>query len=973
MSRLVLYIYDLFRRRPAGAWALFLLLTLLLGGLVSTLSYKEDISAFLPLDRRNQTAMGVYQLTSGADRVFAIVSPRDTSSTPSPDLLTEGVDTFTSEVEATDSLGLLSDIMATVDPDMMLAAVDSTFANLPLHLTEADYRRMDSLLALPSYLPSRLEEARRMLMFPSSNLLASTLSRDPLNLFSPLLANLGKGGMEISFDLHNGYILSPDGKRAIVVMESASGASESNRNALLLNLLSRAKEHTETAHPSLEVSLIGGPVIAVGNASRIKSDSLLAGSIAGVLILLLLIYVFRNVRNILLIAVSVGWGWLFAMGGIALFYNSVSIIVIGIASVILGIAVNYPLHLIDHLRESSRPRAALREIVAPLLVGNVTTVGAFLCLVPLNSIALHDLGLFSSLLLVGTILFVLLFLPHAVRSRREGSAPLPEPRLISALGGLKLDSKPWLVWTVLALTALFGFFSLRTEFDTDMRNINYMTPDQQKQMAYFQQLANERSDSEKLYIVASRPTARMAIKGLEAYDATVDSLVAEHLAYPLPSPGAPLLSEEKRREALRRWNDFVGRHRQLFTSALPTEAVRHGFSAEAFEPFQSLVATDFSTSAQLSEDKAVSQTLSVFPELYSVCRILSVPKANVEEVKSRLAGVSRSEESEDVVFDVASLNGSIANTLSNDFNYIGIACGCIVFLFLWLSMGRIELAIISFTPMAFSWIWILGIMGLLGMKFNIVNVILATFIFGQGDDYTIFMTEGLSYEYAYRRKLLQSYKNSIMVSALIMFIGIGTLLVARHPALRSLGEVTVVGMLSVVIMAYLFPPLMFRWIMEKRGRLRRRPVTLLSLLGVRSNAPEAVAYDRYIYKGRDIASSARRTLQALSPHIEQLKALQPSPEGFLVVDIASQGEAALLLSILHPDTEVKTVVTHSSDSHAVASGALRDFSPLLTLLPEESTPEAEALAALDRGATIILIQRAEAPSPSFKSHLTLSI
>ena len=95
------------------------------------------------------------------------------------------------------------------------------------------------------------------------------------------------------------------------------------------------------------------------------------------------------------------------------------------------------------------------------------------------------------------------------------------------------------------------------------------------------------------------------------------------------------------------------------------------------------------------------------------------------------------------------------------------------------------------------------------MEFNIVNIILATFIFGQGDDYTIFMTEGSMYEYAYRRRMLASYKHSIIISALIMFIGIGTLIVARHPALHSLAEVTIAGMFSVVLMAYIFPPLIF--------------------------------------------------------------------------------------------------------------------------------------------------------------------
>lgn len=84
-----------------------------------------------------------------------------------------------------------------------------------------------------------------------------------------------------------------------------------------------------------------------------------------------------------------------------------------------------------------------------------------------------------------------------------------------------------------------------------------------------------------------------------------------------------------------------------------------------------------------------------------------------------------------------------------------------------LSFGRLELSVIAFLPLAISWIWILGIMSL-GLEFNIVNIILATFIFGLGDDYTIFITEGMMHEYAYGKKMLSTYKNTVALSALIM-------------------------------------------------------------------------------------------------------------------------------------------------------------------------------------------------------------
>ena len=832
MNKILLSIYDLFRRAPLLAWGLFLILTTALVISILSLSYKEDISDFLPLDEKNQTALSVYQDVSGANKIYAIISTKDTVNV-NPQELADGVETFAEKVEINDSLHYIKDIMKEIDMDKMLGMADEVYANVPYYLTDRDYERIDSLLSDPTYVESQISEDKQLLLFPSSNVLVSNISRDPLNLFSPILGRLKQAGMSIEFETYDGYILSPDSKKAIVILESAFGAHESENNASLIAMLSNAKTEAEAINDNLDIHIIGGPVIAVANANQIKTDSILAVCIAGFLILALLIYVFRNLRNILLIVVSVGWGWLFAMGAIALYYDSVSIIVIGIASVILGIAVNYPLHLIDHLKESDNPRAALREIISPLVVGNVTTVGAFLCLVPLNSPALHDLGLFSSLLLIGTILFVLLFLPHAVKTRTPGTKIEKEPLLITKLAGVSIENSRWCVWSVLALTIVFGYFSLKTEFDSDMRNINYMTDEQKSDLSYFQNLLNASDKTEHLYIVSLGNDWDGALTQDEIIRRDVESLVSDGYATKQNSVSTFLVSKQEQQKRINKWKAFVKKYSNIFDNKLPNAAEKYGFSTEAFSSFENIVNSDYEVQefdyfkdfistvfvGSLSEDNEKGRK--------SLVQVISVPENSVEYVKEKL---SENKEFGGLFFDVKSMNGSIADTLSNDFNYIGIACGCIVFIFLWISLGSIELAIVSFMPMAFSWIWILGIMGILGIKFNIVNVILATFIFGQGDDYTIFMTEGLSYEFAYRKKLLASYKNSIVVSALIMFIGIGTLLFAKHPALRSLGEVTVVGMLSVVLMAYLFPPLIFKWLIQSKGELRYRPITLKKIL-----------------------------------------------------------------------------------------------------------------------------------------------
>ncbi len=831
MTQFVIKIYDLFKKRPMLAAGLFILMTAGLVLSLLTLSYKEDISDFLPLDEKNQTALSVYQDISGANKIYAIVSD-NAGGKADPDSIVAGIESFAGIVEESDSLGFLSGITKTVDMDNMISVMDEVYENIPYFLAEEDIERIDSLLSTPGYVESRLIEARQFLMFPASNVVSRNISKDPLNLFTPVLGRLQQGGMPISFDTYDGYILSPDGEKGVIIMESSFGANESENNAKLVSLLDEAVAKSRVSNPGIDIHIIGGPVIAVSNANQIKSDSILAVCIAGILILLLLVYVFRNVRNILLIVVSVGWGWLFAMGCIALFYDSVSIIVVGISSVILGIAVNYPLHLIDHMKDSMHPRSALKEIISPLVVGNVTTVGAFLCLVPLNAPALHDLGLFSSLVLVGTILFVLLFLPQVVKTGRHGVAAA-NPALITKLANISLDTNRYVVWGVLVMTCVFAYFSLDTEFDSDMRNINYMTDTQKSDMDYFQSLLGTGKDTESVYIVSNGSTWDEALSENEKIDKDIDLLGSSFDLKKHNQVSRFLSSRETQSKKIERWNSLIEKHRGILTDTLDMKGVETGFNSEAFAQFREMISQSYKPKDIMEFNNLLSTVfvgnISIDKQSgrCSVVQTIEVAQEDVGEVKDRL---SADKEFGGLVFDVKSMNGSIANTLSDDFNYIGLACGCIVFIFLWISFGSIELAIVSFLPMAISWIWILGIMSLLGIRFNIVNVILATFIFGQGDDYTIFMTEGLMYEFAYRRKLLASYKNSIIVSALIMFIGIGTLIFAEHPALKSLGEVTVVGMLSVVMMAYLFPPLVFNWLVRKNGVLRYRPVTLKGIL-----------------------------------------------------------------------------------------------------------------------------------------------
>ena len=323
---MILKIFDYLRRHAFARWASLLAITLILVASIVRLSYKEDIEDFLPLSNTDRERMAVYQDISGMNRLFVVFESSDDA-----EQTTEAIEHFVSIVEKSDTANWCQDLQATFDLESLSETIDFVYQNAPLFLTENDYRRMDSLLSSPDFMDNKLEDDMEALMLPTGSLLSENISRDPLGFFAPAMQEMQQSQKQMRFEMYNGYIFTPDMKRALVMLSSPFGSSETDLNAQLIALLDNSINAMQADFPEIKAHVIGGPQVAVGNAKQILRDSILAISLAAVLILALLLYAFRRYKDILLIALSVLWGWLFALGGMALVHDSVSMIVIGIS------------------------------------------------------------------------------------------------------------------------------------------------------------------------------------------------------------------------------------------------------------------------------------------------------------------------------------------------------------------------------------------------------------------------------------------------------------------------------------------------------------------------------------------------------------------------------------------------------------------------------------------------------------------
>lgn len=828
MKQAILRLYDYLSAHRPLTW---LLLAVLLGLFLWSalrMDYQEDIAAFLPHDEEAERYADIYQRLGGQDKIAVFFEMEDSDAAEvATDRILAAMDCFEDHWYALDSLGWVPDLSASVDGGQIRSVFDFMAGGIPYFLTDNDYARMDSLLAQPGYVGARLDTVKQSLYAPGSSLSTAWLRSDPLALFSPVLSRLGNLNPAEGNRMEDGHVFTSDGRAGVVFFNSPFGGSESGRNADLARLVEDVSSQVRQDCPGLHVFATGGPLVAVENASRIKKDSLLAVSIALLLIAIVLWLSFRRIWDVVWIAVTILFGAAFSLGVLALFKPSVSIIILGIGSMIIGIAVNYPLHYVDHLKYQRDKRKTLADQINPLLVGNITTVGAFLSLLLLKAEALHDFGLMGALMLAGTIFFVLVFLPVLVpqAGMQRRTIRLDWDRNLNPSQAVRR----WVLAGFLVLTAVFFFLSLKISFDADMQHINYMTADQRRGFALLEALGESKPGYETIYVVSQAATDDAARSGNERLLHALDGSGIEMLSL---SPLLPSRDEQARR--LARWDTFLAQHPGL-SEEVQRESRQRGFAATAFDPFLKLLEKRWEVQPDSWFDPLArtAGAAMYLPEegRTSLVNYVTVPHEEAEACKQQLRERVRAAGLGDCFcFSAADVSGRLVDALSLDFDKIGLLCSLIVFLFLWFSFRRIELSVLSFLPLAVGWIWILGVMQLAGLRFNIVNIMLATFIFGQGDDYTIFITEGLMYEHACGKKILRSYKNCVMLSALIMLIGIGALIVARHPAMKSLAQVTVIGMFTVVVMAWYLPPLVFRWLTRKKGQVRDVPVTFVRLL-----------------------------------------------------------------------------------------------------------------------------------------------
>lgn len=818
MESLFLFLYRFFNARRNLLWTVFITSIILLAASASQIELEEDITKFFPDDERVQELNYVLRHSKLSERLVMMVSMKDSSQSPQPDSLVAVAEILISKINE-DLAPHISRVVSEVDDTKLLSVFSTIQEHLPIFLDEQDYQVLDSI-SRSDVVEKVLQSSYRQLISPSGIATKKVIVNDPLGFSFIVLKKLQHLQYDENFEIYNNHIITKDKRHLIFFIETAHAANDTKHNAALIEGLNTCLEETQVLHPKVFASYFGSSAVAVGNALQLRKDTLVTVAILMVLLITFLVGFFRKVWTPLLIFIPAVFGSLFSLCCIYWIQGSVSILAIAAGSVILGIAINYSLHFLVHLKHTRDVEEVIKDLTYPMTLGSATTVLAFLSLQFTNAAVLRDVGLFAGFSLVGAALCSLIFLPHFI-----GGSFVTKHRnqsWLEKLSFFSLDRNKYLVVAILCLTPVLLYFAQGVEFNSDMRKLNFMKPETQQAETRLESI--NKTSLGSIYIISTGKNLEEAYRKLENTIPLLDSLENTKAIDKYSSVSAFLISDSLQQVRIRRWNEFWTREKkENLIKAVRTYGGNLKFSETVFTNFEALLSRKYTLAGR--EDLAPFR--ATFFDNYliekddraTVVTLANVDPINKQKVYQQLQNYPVQ------AFDKLMLTKLFVEYVHADFTFIVTFTSILVFLALLISYGRIELALIAFVPMLITWIWILGIMRLIGIEFNIINVMVSTFIFGLGDDYSIFTMDGLQRQYAIGKKNLPSIRSSIFVSAVTTICGLGVLIFAEHPALRSIAAISIIGIVCVFVMSQTVEPFLFHWLITNRTKKGLAPMT----------------------------------------------------------------------------------------------------------------------------------------------------
>ncbi len=812
--------YRFFKAKKLTLLGILLVLASLLTYIALKLNFEEDITKLIPQSEETKTLNKVLNNVDFSDKIIVNITSKKENPNKLATFATELLDSINKHCKND-----ILNIQGEITNDNMVETMDFVYNNLPLFLNDKDYTYAKQKLTTDS-ITQVVQNNYKTLVSPSGLIAKKIIRKDPFGLTFKALKKLESLKIADSFDIYNGFLMTSNKKNILLFIKPKLAANETDANALFVKKLYQISEELNAKYTNvIHSEYYGSTVIAVANANQIKTDIQFTVSIAMTVLLLILILFYKKLTIPIILFLPTVFGALIAVVSLYFIREKVSAISLGIGSILLGITLDYSLHILTHYRKNQNIKQLYKDITKPVLMSSITTAIAFLCLLLLKSQALQDLGIFASISVLSSSVFALFLIPLLYQPKTVNNEQ--SNNLIEKIASYNYDKSKYLIFAIIALFIISMFTSSKVTFNKDLSKMNYMNEASLKAEEHLESILNLSSKS--VYIVAYGKNRDSILDTNFAISNLLKKAKLEQTIIQYSSIGSIVLSQKKQKEKIAKWNAFWSETtKQQVKENLIKSGKKVGFNETTYQPFYNQINKKFKP-IDLKKYGKVKSLLTQeyisdkeFKTAVSIVKLNPEKKATLKKLVAKLPNtllIDRKEINETFL-------GGLKENFSSLINYSLLAVVLILFLF----YRNIELTLLTSIPIAVTWILTLGLMYFFNIEFTIFNVIISTFIFGLGVDYSIFLTNALVKDYTYGTQEIKTYKVSIILSVLTTILGVGVLIFAKHPALKSISALSLIGILTTLFVSFTIQPLLFRIFVKNRAKKGFQPIRLRSFL-----------------------------------------------------------------------------------------------------------------------------------------------
>lgn len=541
------------------------------------------------------------------------------------------------------------------------------------------------------------------------------IRRDPLGMVPELATILSpiEGAEQ-----HDGVWLDSDGERALLTVISAWPPFAIAEQTRLVEQL-KASFVDLPASETFTLTLGGAPVIAVDSADRSRADAITLSLIGSGFLLLVLSIAWRSPALVLAGTLPLAAGVVAGLLVTALAFDQVHGLTLAFGFTLLGVALDYPIHLFGHARDR-RLDVAARAISRPLLLGAASTLIAYLAIWASTSPGLAQLGAFSAAGLATAALVTLALPALGIQPAARG------PGMVRAWPYL-----PWLPLMLAAAALIALVIQGEQRWSSDLTRLS---PVDSQALADDLDLRMAMQTGDVRHMMVIRQHSLEAT--LEATEALVERLPeAEQRGWLAgwQSPTALVPSPARQADRRAAWPD-----RRELAERLATADAR--FQPEAFDPFLD----DLAQLDQLGElgpdswsdtalDLRVASLLSRDGDGWRAL-VLPVGLADADALGSWLSAI----EAPAALVDLRATSEAMVTAYRRDAGFsLAIAMALIAVLLL-LRLGSLKLAAGVLLPPLAAMLCTAAIMARLDGGLTIVHLIGLLLAGGIGLDFAIF-------------------------------------------------------------------------------------------------------------------------------------------------------------------------------------------------------------------------------------------